>query len=235
MTVFTYFDAIGEGASALAHFHPNTLVFTGPKMATGFEVVDSRGISVQIAGSGLTYDGDAFPVGGISGGSATAITFRDAQGHVLLTLTGFSVDATLIDAKLFNASGNIFLKGRDTLNGSGVGDFLASGKGNDVLNGGAGNDLILGGTGSDTMRGDGGADSFIFALRDKGQDRITDFHDTGVLATDDRIGCSQAMYDSMTATQSASGVTLHFGSAETVLVVGWTLAQIGLDDFALSG
>ena len=232
MSIITYFDAIGDAAKGLVHFHAKTLVFTGAETATGFQLVTTNGIAVDVGGSGLTYDGNSYVQGGVTGGMITSLDFHDVQGSVLLTVTGFSLAGPALTVGLFNSSGGVFLGGADTMIGSKNDDYLYTAKGNDVLRGGAGKDFIQGGTGSDRMTGDGGADSFVFAVKDRGHDRIIDFQDTGAV-TDDKIGITAAMHDTMVALAVTGGVDLHFGAHETVFVAGWSLGQIGMDDFTL--
>jgi Tol biopolymer transport system component len=63
----------------------------------------------------------------------------------------------------------------NTFDGGNGADIFKGGAGTDKLIGGAGDDIFTGGGGKDVMIGGTGADTFIFNLKEKGTETITDF------------------------------------------------------------
>lgn len=110
---------------------------------------DLLGNKVSWTGTGFSYDN----AGWISTGLATAITFSDASGNVLYTVTlttpwNFAGHThPIIDDILAN---------NDTITGAG---------GNDVLAGGVGKDKMIGGAGDDYYLVDSSGDVIIEGLR----------------------------------------------------------------------
>jgi Ca2+-binding RTX toxin-like protein len=93
--------------------------------------------------------------------------------------TGLVLNGTGYGDGLAGGAGNDVisgLAGADTLAGGGGADTLLGGAGADRLDGGAGDDRLVGGGGIDTVAGGAGADTFVFlsAVTDRG-DRIRDF------------------------------------------------------------
>ncbi len=142
---------------------------------------------------------------------------------------------------VFGGAGNDVLQGgadQDRLYGDGDGDTLSGGTGEDLLSGGPGNDLLAGnagrdtldggfsndtltgGMGQDVLTGGAGADLFVFG-KGSGADVIADF-EVGVdhIHTGTRVEITAAGDD----------VLIRFG-AESVLLLGISLADIGAGDF----
>jgi len=108
----------------------------------------------------------------------------DSGGQLPKAAFGFDGDDAIRGSgsgeHLFGGAGDDLLDGRggdDVLVGAVGDDFLRGGKGDDWLGGGEGNDTFDGGRGSDFMVGGGGADVFVFS--DKGHrsraDTVADF------------------------------------------------------------
>ena len=190
---------------------------------------DPEGDGFAFLGTGFTYSGM-----NPTGGTLNAVDVFTSTGDPLVTVTGlnaslaeiYSVFATfgVESAFLHIASGN------DTFIGSQNGDYMVAGWGNDKLKGNGGADFLQGGRGRDVLTGGAGADAFIF-YKAEGNDRITDFQDTG-LATDDLISITRRMYSTMIATETLTGVELDFGNT-TVVVDGWHLADVNRSDFLI--
>jgi len=119
---------------------------------------------------------------------------------------------------------------------AGQGDDIINGRGGkDALQGNDGNDTIIGGTGNDTMRGQGGNDVFVYSIGD-GVDKILDFDDFG----DDQIDLSSFGFTSFAdvqavMSQSGSRVILDFAGANVLRLENTDLADMGADDFILTG
>ncbi|HEY5798586.1 MAG TPA: hypothetical protein VIT92_00120, partial [Burkholderiaceae bacterium] len=137
--------------------------------------------------------------------------------------------------------------GGDTVRGGGGRDQLKGGDGNDVLDGGANGDYVYGdagddtiwfGKGNDMLWGGAGADLFVAAPGGTGASAISDFQHAG--AEQDRIdvsmySSSQGMnWLSAIATQHSNGLVLQLNSAQSVLLVGVTLADLDASNFVFA-
>ncbi|MBS3650704.1 M10 family metallopeptidase C-terminal domain-containing protein [Pseudaminobacter sp. 19-2017] len=107
-------------------------------------------------------------------------------------------------------SGDVLFGGRgdDLIHGNGGNDKLLGGIGDDDIFGGAGNDQIWGGQGSDYMSGGSGNDIFRFAAISEmtsstGRDIIKDFQVNDSYGYDDRIDFSQIDADATRAGNQA--------------------------------
>jgi Ca2+-binding RTX toxin-like protein len=132
----------------------------------------------------------------------------------------------------------------DTILGNNDDNKVIAGQGNDIvygrggkdaLQGNDGNDTIIGGTGNDTMRGQAGDDIFVYNDGD-GVDKILDFDDFG----NDQIDLSSFGFASFAdvqaiMSQSGSRVILDFDGANTLRLENTNFADMGADDFILTG
>lgn len=185
---------------------------------------------IVIKGKGLDYaDGE------IVAGKITSVTFMDAHGGKLLSFTKLKADAAG-----FNDAADIgpsvlleyFLRGNDTITGSGVSDWIQGYRGKNTIHGRDGDDWLHGGKGADRLFGDKGNDT-IFG--NGGNDRLTGgkgsdtFHisDTArnkIVITDfDAVGGGQhqdylAIYEGDTFKVKKDGpdVLLKFDDGDTI-------------------
>lgn len=118
--------------------------------------------------------------------------------------------------------------GADTLTGGNGADNLHGGVGDDVLNGGNGQDRLEGGAGDDMLNGGVGADTFAFKPG-FGNDTIDGFQIAGaahdVLEFDSGIFADAAALFAHSA-DTADGVLVTSGAADTVLIENVSLAQL---------
>ena len=193
-------------------------------------VVDGNGAQITIRGSGLAYTD-----GKITGGTLTGFAMQDPGGAAIYAITNANLDAASVASSLITDQ-EIFplLAGADLVTGSALRDVMAGGAGDDTLMGGGGADFLFGMAGRDEMTGGAGRDMFAFAPfapgARGGTDYVMDFHDTGA-ATDDLIALRRADYDAMVISKSGHDVLLDFGAKGSLVIVGATVGQIGLDDF----
>ena len=200
--------------------------------ATTLTLMDADGDGFTFSGTGLTYS----QAGGVTGGTFTDILIFSHTGATLETITDFSRLAKQF-YQIYQFGGiaaGVFdlFKANDQITGSSIGDQLIGFSGNDTIRGGTGNDIIGGSAGRDKLSGQGGADIFIFVKGD-GKDTILDFTDTGG-AMDDRIALTTRMHNLMTVEETLTGVTLHFGAIDRIIVNHWHAADVGISDFVLS-
>lgn len=191
---------------------------------------DSDGDGFTFTGTLLTYSSS-----GVTGGTFTGLSIFSGTGATLETVTDFTRAANpffLIYQSGGIAAGVLDLfKEADAITGSTIGDKLIGFSGNDTIKGGGGGDIIGGSTGRDKLYGQGGADVFLFVKGD-GRDTIFDFTDLNG-NTDDRIGLTQKMYNNMTFEETATGVTLHFGLRDAIVVNHWHGVDVGMNDFLI--
>lgn len=147
---------------------------------------DQWTISVDGSGFDFTLKGSSkLPI--INGGTIDSFTV-DGPGKADFSISGLDMSAKAFSNALRHLDGakllDLVLGGDETISGSGFGDYLFAGKGNDHilgnggndwLMGGAGNDVIGGGKGNDYLSGGSGADTFVFAPSSK-MDLIADFN-----------------------------------------------------------
>ncbi|MBW6397641.1 hypothetical protein KPL78_07290 [Roseomonas sp. HJA6] len=101
---------------------------------------------IMLTGSGLTYDGQALPMGG----TITGLELRFNGVSTSWTATGFSVDAAAFRANAGTLDSFLF-GGADTILGAGLVDHLFGYGGDDSIAGGDGGDGIVAGDGNDTV------------------------------------------------------------------------------------
>ncbi|MCP5072221.1 MAG: calcium-binding protein [Rhodobacteraceae bacterium] len=125
--------------------------------------------------------------------------------------------------------------GDDVVTGGGGLDLLYGGAGNDDLSGGNGNDTIHAGAGDDTLNGGSGADEFVLT-QGAGNNVITDFTNGSDGIDLSAFALSGYSAVSAAATEGAAGVLIDLtalGGAGSVLIEGFTLAQMDASDFIL--
>lgn len=197
----------------------------------------------SITGVSPTFPGGPAPGEAIDPRDLTAF-FRVTEDDVFalsadgpdLVMTGIGRDRVTgsgVGDNVNLGAGNDFAIGRggnDTLNGGVGNDSLRGDLGADRLNGLGGADRLDGGRGADVLRGGNGADSFVF-LASYGNDRVLDFqNDIDVLAIDDVAG--SVRYVLSRGTNITGGVRFDFGDGDVLTVLGATKAQLA-DDIIL--
>lgn len=130
-----------------------------------------------------------------------------------------TIDYTLRDnlENLELVGGNLQGIGNELVNkitGTAGNNLLQGGAGNDTLSGGAGNDTIIGGAGIDQLTGGTGID--VFALKELGEDLLTDFN-----AAEDIIALDKA---TLGLTSLLDNV---LGASEFATVANDATAQLG--------
>ena len=236
MAHIEYLVDVNAFSAALRHFHAKTLDYIGSTAASGFTLIDASGVQVVIGGSGLTYAPGSFGSGGPSTGKITSLDIRDAEGTLIYSITDLKLNAADFSSGTFGGGLNgkhSFLSANDVVDGTAGSDFMFSGRGDDVLNGGNSHDILEGGRGNDTLFGGGGPDQFLYQKHETGTDQVMQFTDAGG-NQDDQFIITHAMHDAMVVTAVAQGVELTFGAVH-VIVHGWTVGQVGLDDFIFNG
>ena len=192
---------------------------------------DSDGDGFTFTGTGLSYG-----ISGVTGGTFTGLRIFSGAGATLETISDFSAAAQpfFLIYQFGGISAGVLelFKNDDAITGSTVGDKLFGYSGNDTIKGGGGNDIIGGSVGRDKLSGQGGADVFLFVAGD-GRDTIIDFTDMGG-NSDDRIGLTQRLYNSMTMEETLTGVTLHFGTRGAIAVNHWHVADVDIGDFLIA-
>jgi len=119
---------------------------------------------------------------------------------------------------------------------AGMGDDIVNGRdGVDALQGNDGNDIISGGAGKDTIRGQAGDDIFVYTAGDE-VDKVLDFDDDG----DDQIDLSSFGFTDFSdvqaiMTQIGTRVSIDFGGGDVLRLENTDLADMGADDFILTG
>jgi Ca2+-binding RTX toxin-like protein len=245
MATITYFAALGNMGSLLSFIDGATLTpLPATESAFAFIAHDAAGAGIFVSGTDLKYT-NLIP----SGGTISEIGF-DSTTSTLIDVSG--LDVLVADFMMSVQSHNVasllaFLTGAsDTVNGSEISDDLrlAAGAGNDSvygnaggdrLGGGAGRDMLNGGIGNDSMAGGMGGDGFVFAMGD-GHDLITDFTESTLARSDDKIWVTKAMYDGMqmsetTNSHNVTTVHLTFGAGDVVDVTNWHLVDVSREDF----
>jgi Ca2+-binding RTX toxin-like protein len=123
-------------------------------------------------------------------------------------------------------------EGNDVLSGAKGDDSLLGEDGDDSLDGGAGADRLAGGLGDDILTGGKDADIFVVGSGE-GHDRVTDFKNnvdhielSGIAGVDD--------FSDLSFSVTADGVLVSWGTGDSILLEGFSLAKISADDFLFS-
>lgn len=207
-----------------------------PTSATpdGFLLLDTNGAFLQVRGTGLTYDGEG-PIGGLVTGITEYSALEEPQLQVTglrVTIPDFALALQAVPADEGFAFFALLTRGRDVVRGGTGDDVLLGGRQADRIYGGRGEDYIIGGHGDDQLWGGGQSDVFVFNRHNDGADVIHDFIDRNGRG-DDLIQITRGAYRNMVAEQTETGVRLVFSATSSVEIKGWSLDQIGADDFLL--
>ncbi|MDQ0466776.1 Ca2+-binding RTX toxin-like protein [Caulobacter ginsengisoli] len=122
--------------------------------------------------------------------------------------------------------------GDDVLSGDAGADTLQGELGADSLDGGKGEDRLIGGLGDDILTGGKDADVFVFGAGE-GHDRVTDFKNnvdhielSGIAGVDD--------FSDLFFSVVAGNVVVSWGTGDSIVLEGFTLAKVSADDFLFS-
>jgi VCBS repeat-containing protein len=202
------------------------------------DIHDQDGLFVQdvngsAANVGLTLKGDYGSITIKADGSyvyvATKATLpakivaQDTFTYTLADGNG-GTDTSTLNIVVFNPGVSYKSGVNTTLTGSNGSDVLDGSFGGDILKGGSGSDVLIAGDGN-VMTGGLHADIFLFRP-DFGENIITDFTvNTDALQFDNSIFANAAAMFSH-ATNTAAGVVIEASPADTVTLLGVTLAQL---------
>jgi hypothetical protein len=122
--------------------------------------------------------------------------------------------------------------GNDHLSGNAGHDGLVGGAGNDTLIGGSGRDLLFGGPGNDKLEGGEGNDVYLIRAE-------TDLDHIKGLESGDRIDIRDFRFVSFQAVLDAaedtnSGVLIHLGNHDRLLIQDVSLADLQPEQFIIS-
>lgn len=234
MAVFSFFPLSSDFDIATMVLDPASVT------SSQFILRDGLGGSIRFTGKGLVFSETGFVAGKITGFAEVNVA-----GQIVASATGLNLraDAFLQAVELAPLDNGLALfrrltGGHDTIHGSDGEDVLTGGTGNDVIFGGRDADVLFSGLGNDTLTGGSDADVFVFRRFKDGANVITDFQDAGtggqVESGDDLIGITRRAYRNMEVTQEEDGVLLTFSAGSSVKVLGWTLAEVGIEDFFFS-
>lgn len=202
-----------------------TSVLAGWKSSSGHNAV------IANTGAWANYDWNAIGIGVINDPSAGGI-YGGRVYHVWFGRSADSAGAPAIDGtgKRDVITGTAFA---DTISGKGGRDLLKGAAGDDFIFGNAGRDRLIGGAGDDTLTGGKHVDVFVFAGRNWGTDRITDF-DGDIVQIRGEVKTKAAL----AAALSESGGDViydHKGDGKNVIIFeDVSLAQLDLDHFILA-
>lgn len=162
---------------------------------------------------GIDTVGFAAATGGVRANLATGLA--TGQGNDML-------------GGIENLAGSAF---RDRLTGDAGANRLDGAAGNDTVVGGGGADTLIGGEGDDGLVGGRGADEFRFAAH-SGHDLVVDFTHADVLAfaADVFVDAADVLAH---AAQSGADVLIGAPSGDSVVLRGWTLADLTQADVAV--
>ncbi|MGI9383733.1 MAG: calcium-binding protein [Methyloligellaceae bacterium] len=141
-----------------------------------YEYETPDGNTVQIIGSGFTYDDQGIP----TGGTVEVVQIHDSIGNQIASLVLGDAPFADLAANDFENFWPVLLAGDDVISTGHNADILSGNDGNDMIwgaggddtiFGGAGNDTLNGGNGDDTVYGGSGDDTIVFNVED-GDDRI---------------------------------------------------------------
>ncbi|MCB1340295.1 MAG: hypothetical protein KDK24_04360 [Pseudooceanicola sp.] len=168
-------------------------------------------------GIGVITDPSA---GGPYGGRVYHVWFGrtgDAAPDISGTAAGESIAGTAFD---------------DTMLGRGGRDRLAGGDGDDILRGQGGGDRLTGGAGDDVLTGGARIDRFVFAGRDWGRDRVTDY-DGDIVVIRGEVQ-TRAALDAALSERNGNVIYDMGGDGRNVIVFeGIDKAALDLDHFVL--
>lgn len=179
MAKVKFYETLGAGSWIGQYYNDDTLQFN--EGSTGRKAIYDdlfNDTSLIFKGSGLKYSEDDMIRGTIN-----EIVFVNADSDVLYKIAGLDQKASALSVLMGSPLSieqiiNRALRGKDTIIGSDLGDYMVFDKGNDRINGGNGDDFISGGRGVDILTGGQGSD-FFAVNGNSGRDIIKDFHADG--------------------------------------------------------
>ena len=124
--------------------------------------------------------------------------------------------------------------GNDTANGDEANDQVFGGAGSDTLNGGVGQDKMYGEAGDDVLTGGADRDQFFFGTGG-GNDTITDWQNGVEKLYIQNVAGVDDFSDLSVATNGDGWAVITYADGSTITLVGVTQAQIGAEDFIISG
>ena len=154
-----FFDLFGPNA-CLSNFYElgdGLELQNGATKKRAVLVEDLAENKIVIKGKRVDYADDE-----IIAGKITAVTFMDDDGGKLIPITKLKANAVgFNDAADISPSSLLeyLLRGRDTITGSGVSDWIQGYRGKSTIHGKDGDDWIFGGKGADRLLGDQGNDT----------------------------------------------------------------------------
>ncbi len=179
-------------------FSFSSLYFPDPSQYDLFDLISSRGLSLDVEDGTLTLTGSFNPFR--SGERILGLVFEDGDGQEIASISKIKgLNESNVSAILDGNSAQVMRKllgkadlvklssgddkintfnGHDRIFGKGGDDFLKGGNGKDRIFGGNGEDKVVGGNGNDFLRGHAGDDRL---LGGRGKDKLS-----GDAGTDDR-------------------------------------------------
>ena len=172
---------------------------------------------------------------GVAGTNRADTLFGTARADAISGLGGNDTISGLGGSDRINGN-----RGSDTIVGDGVDSRgkPAGRPGNDVIVGRSGNEIITGCKDDDTLTGAGGNDTFVYSRSwGIGHDMITDFGD--VAGNQDVIRMEDGLFTNFGALQAAmtqvgSDVVIAIDTANTIKLLGVSLASMTQDDFVFA-
>jgi Ca2+-binding RTX toxin-like protein len=188
---------------------------------------DNDFMSIQITGTGLTYNQS----GNLVGGTVNKIVY-DFGGDAYLTIKDVSLDAVTV-RNAFEFAGiwaaDPAAAGKDIVNGSADHDNIFGMDGKDRLDAKAGNDIVDGGDGSDRMTGGRGSDTFVFRSNESGRDVITDFDAVGGTGHQDFLRIS----GEYNVAKSGKDTIITYADGDEIVLIGVKPNQIDASDLVM--
>jgi Ca2+-binding RTX toxin-like protein len=159
MAKFIIGTALGDYGYLPGMFDVASLSMTS-KSATSMVLEDGWGNTIKYVGTGFKIDKD----GDASAGTVTTVEYRNADGDVLLKITGGAYALSKIYHPILTGEFNLFQAGNDTLIGTENSDTILVGlnAGDDKIFGYGGDDYISASSGNNRYDGGDGKDTLNF-------------------------------------------------------------------------
>jgi Ca2+-binding RTX toxin-like protein len=206
-----------EGAATLTGISEN-------RTKAVYDLAD--GGSIVIIGEKLKAD-PGNP-GELGSGTVERVVFKNEDGSLGMTVVGKYDAAAIGDAATANGAYGIYydvlFEGNDRIFGSGHGQSIWGGLGDDEIHAGGGKDIIFGQAGNDKMWGGKGADSFLFYDEPGGRDVIRDLDIKGKDADTLYISSDVAVL-SIKSANGGDDTRLELDTGGTILIKDVTRAQ----------
>lgn len=229
MATLTFSAAIPELTNWTdgGHFGKKFFMESHKDNTATFTTGDNDFMSIQITGTGLTYNQN----GDLIGGTVSKIVY-DFGGDAYLTIKDLSLDAVSA-RQAFQFAGIWGVKtaamGKDIVNGSSDHDNIFGMDGKDRLDAKAGNDIVDGGDGSDRMTGGRGSDTFVFRSNESGRDVITDFDAVGGTGHQDFLSIS----GEYNVSKSGKNTIITYADGDEIVLLGVKPNQIDASDLVM--